>query len=1558
MKKQSRDSTSTLFESFSGIDLTTLNIFKEKCGTDFIFFETFCEDLTYLIRSIYRSQTSSYKTEEVIESIIIFIRLRTGKSLLSLSCETLSKCGKLGEIVLDLIETLASYTHGDNLKTQSIDSFSDNVDSIYDIFNKFTSLKDTKIYQKTHRLIMYFLSMGFCDIINIKMTDIGYTCLEANMLKQKYKFGPTFIVTLIDTCLYILKKGIQIIKTGDVNCIYHSGETYGAVYDDYLILKKQTPQLHNPELFGFNLSSHQSLLDNTIEKYQNIKKHSGSMSKFDKDNTIKILNELEFWRTELITKKSSRNLRKSPFSVLFFGESGVGKTYLKEILFNFYGKVMNLDTKSDFCFTRSPGANFWDGFRSSMWCVVLDDVGFPHPNKCPNGDETFKDMIQIQNNQPFCPDQAALEDKGKTPMLARLLIATTNIKNLNAAQYFTHASAVQRRLPIVITPTVKPEFAKSDGMLDRSKLPPRVSGEYDDYWTFDVDIVEAVLTTSTEKYANYNRILDNCSLLQLLQFLKKAIDDHEEGQIKFMNAVSDMNNIELCPICFLPTMQFCKCDPIKVQLMKQVLQDRNVNIIKPISNLWIDLKQYISRYTSNKLFPDEDIFKLKLVEQMEKEFPVQHTQQSSLELHLTIIGYLSLFTFICYNMIMFKLGNVRRDVDTLRRTMYYPTLFFKFIGECKTYLFGFHPTTREYWVNLGLNQQRRLVGLSTHIKLISIITAISSVGVIISLYNKFSKKKQHYQQMTNVELDAIGIKPKPRDDERHNPWIKEDIHLSKFELTPQITSNKSDNLEVFNERVARNCIFIKTSLPGNKGLRKARAVCLRGNMYITNDHNIPPLDQFSYITITQSVVTNGVTNNVTAKLSESDVIRIPDRDLCIVTLTCICPKKGIFELLPKKRVNTICNGTYIIREENGCITYKDLHKIQLRKEYKYIDVDNIVNTISNVWTATCPMSTIDGECGSPMIVNTPMGKFVGGIHVLGKEGSMNVVSHAIFREDFEDILKVNSMCSMQSDDPKISAPGFIRDLGELHRKANIRFLESGSADIYGSFNDFRSAPRSTVDISPLANHLSPHGYKIKYGKPEMTSWEPWNLALQDLTNPLQNFDSDVLNIIGQSFMDDIDLRANVDQLSEVCVVDLFTAINGAEGVSYIDKINRNTSAGAPWKRAKKNFMFDIPSQHGLQDPVDIDDNIKMRCANIIENYHNNKRSNCIYTAHLKDEAVSFAKMRAKKTRVFSSSPMDQTLVTRMYTVGLVRYIQNNKSIFESAPGMVAQSHEWKLLYDYVTRFGTDRIIAGDYRKFDKTMPAKFILKAFEILKHVCETSCNYTDKDLKVIDGIAIDTAYAMTDFNGDLIQFFGSNPSGHALTVIINGLVNSLYMRYAYYLLNPNRESKSFRDNVNLVTYGDDNLMGVNILCPWFNHTSISKLFAIYGLGYTMADKDAESRPYIHISEASFLKRGFKLDNDTNFCMAPIEHESIEKSLMVWTYSKSVCPAKQAISVVSSALREYFFYGKIIFEEKRLLLQKIVIEAGYELWIEESTFPEWEDLVQTYRDASIGSKF
>jgi hypothetical protein len=250
------------------------------------------------------------------------------------------------------------------------------------------------------------------------------------------------------------------------------------------------------------------------------------------------------------------------------------------------------------------------------------------------------------------------------------------------------------------------------------------------------------------------------------------------------------------------------------------------------------------------------------------------------------------------------------------------------------------------------------------------------------------------------------------------------------------------------------------------------------------------------------------------------------------------------------------------------------------------------------------------------------------------------------------------------------------------------------------------------------------------------------------------------------------------------------------------------------------------------------------------------------------------------------------------------------------------------------------------------MPPEIILAAYEILLLICKAA-GYTPEQLRVVQGIAEDTAFPLVDMNGDLVEFYGSNPSGHPLTVIINSIANSLYMRYCYHVLSPENSCSHFKRDVALMTYGDDNAMGVNKKAPFFNHTAIQNTLAECGITYTMADKEAISIPYIHIDQISFLKRFWVWNEEVGAYLAPLEEDSIIKSLTMCVASKTLCIEAQAIETITSAQNEYFMYGKEVFEEKTLMLRRIVEKSDIKIYEKSNTFQTWEGLKARYWENS-----
>jgi hypothetical protein len=102
-----------------------------------------------------------------------------------------------------------------------------------------------------------------------------------------------------------------------------------------------------------------------------------------------------------------------------------------------------------------------------------------------------------------------------------------------------------------------------------------------------------------------------------------------------------------------------------------------------------------------------------------------------------------------------------------------------------------------------------------------------------------------------------------------------------------------------------------------------------------------------------------------------------------------------------------------------------------------------------------------------------------------------------------------------------------------------------------------------------------------------------------------------------------------------------------------------------------------------------------------------------------------------------------------------------------------------------------------------------------------------------------------------------------------------------------------------------------------------------------------------------SFLKREWRWDEDVKAYLAPLEEASIAKSLTRVVASRTVPAEKQAVDVMSSACREYFFHGKEIFETKKNMLLEIVEECELQAYVSGTSFPTWEQLKDCFWENS-----
>jgi hypothetical protein len=1510
-------------------------------------------------------------------------------------CKTITKKSMVSTIVESaFVKTCLGVFDMAIVELQS-DWFIDGLDNFENIMTNYDKVKSCQIFKKFSKVCAYSAMFGLFTKLNIPIKNSLWN-FSQNAATQKTIFdAPDFARAILDLVIYTLRQGRQSYIHGDLLCMFHSGETYEEWASKASELKLKSRYLSNPSALqkdypDFSEFTFVAELKAAIEKGRSMIRvlPQGPERRY----VQKLLADIMDIDASLLTKQAAQEFRKAPLGVFVYGFPGVGKSTVLDIMFSYFGKVRGLDTDSKYMYTKNSAAKYFDGFQSYMWCIVLDDVACFKKSKVMGIDESVQEIIKIFNNIPYTPDQAALEDKGRTPMKAELGLVTSNVEDLSLCTYFEKSGAAFRRLKYRVQPTVKPQFATECGRLDSTKtIGVTQPGMYDDFWNYEVHEAQVYADMGGDYNDQKPMIFEG--LKPFLVWYHSIIVKHFAEQDMMVNASKKTRDVDICHKCMMPLgictceivditsiqlqnaclscqdkprcvrCEFCDCickcapalrgsyNPLGAQRAQEAITTAQLNKARKLERDYLNHLEDLRR--DDRYFYDD-----------ENEYDAMSACLDH-NIDTEDVGFLAFIIRNCVRVTLYAVYEFEsiRGVGLwcysfpMARTFIHRHIMPKFVT----------PSTQKLimrkmgdWVDRRLGATRMtdlLLGVLT-----SIMASITFIWVLRSIFSSnkeveiipdTEQQVKVVQPVTAQRIISAGRAPVYVPEERENVWINNDFVLTKMDVSP-ICSFASKDITEFTRVIGNNFARV-TMLFLQDGLEYElcqNVICIGGQSYVINAHALKIAGETFNIRLMFQQSAQGVVSDVCARVSIKDFIIDTERDLAFFQLPAAAPRKDIRFWFAPKSFDGKFDGYLILRRDDGTLEHRKVTRI--RKEFVTQHSGGIdFKCYTFMYNLTIPTS--QGDCGSPLIVMSGYGPQLVGFHYALAPGCVGYATQ-ICPDDFEKFAMQCDFPIISPRAPSLSAPGKHFEIEQLHKKSAFRFIQQGTATVYGTIERYPVKSKSRVSQTPICDVITTFDTKfipkfsVKEGAPSMGSWEPWRLALLEMTQPITDMDTSILRDCAKNFASEIINGLTPEDFAGLHVYDIGTAINGAPGLKFVDKMNRNTSMGFPFNTTKKAYLHPIVSERWA-DGVEFSDVVLERVHDCLEGYKRGELYSPVFSGCLKDEPKSFKKIAMHKTRIFTGAPADWSVVVRMYYLAFIRCVQKNTFLFESGPGTNAHSLEWEKIREHLVQHGEDQLVAGDYASFDKKMATNATMYAYWVMIEVCRASGNYSEEDLQVLWCVANDTCYPIVNMKGDLVRFHCGNPSGQPLTVILNGIVNALYLRYTYAKMGYNL--KTFKSNVALFTYGDDNAFGVSKRCPDFNHTNIQRILGEVGIGYTMADKEAVSRPYIHINEVSFLKRMWRYEPAVDAYVAPLEWDSINKMLTVHVTSKSVSANEQIVSACESAVNESFFHGREKFEELSLLLRKALKMKNLENYITETTFMSWDALVERFNRCS-----
>jgi len=599
--------------------------------------------------------------------------------------------------------------------------------------------------------------------------------------------------------------------------------------------------------------------------------------------------------------------------------------------------------------------------------------------------------------------------------------------------------------------------------------------------------------------------------------------------------------------------------------------------------------------------------------------------------------------------------------------------------------------------------------------------------------------------------------------------------------------------------------------------------------------------------------------------------------------------------------------------------------------------------------------TKSGDCGSPVfLAGNPF--YITGFHCGGSEptvvcgytvGTKQASCFSVTRDEITDALaKMSTFHNesyiigysgdpiMEVSEPPLSLydlPGYVYD-AVIHARDCMNFIVATSARIVlepiGSISQVRFKRKSKVSLTVISEFLDQLARPNKWGPPKFASDRNHSETLQAILNGVYEIPPSILSLAIEDYILDVEHMIPKLSVSGVRPLTYMEAINGRPGERYINRIPMNTSAGYLLQGGKE--------AHFDRETLENGECVDHPKQYITDEYHRTleKLKQGIpprhpYVSALKDEPTPVDKT---KVRVFQVSSLIMSIIWRQYTLPILDFLFSIPLVSEMAQGVNCED-EWDQLGKFMFDHSHD-CLEGDFSKFDASISGQLIRAVGYIFCRIARR-IGYTEEDVLVLQTLFVDVSYKAMLWNGSMFYLDRLVPSGVTITVFINGICNMLLHRVAWIILWRENEMgpiENFRKWVHMLTMGDDSVGSTRK--PWFNMYTLQMTFARMGMKYTDGRKNEVAVPFFAPPDIRFCKRAWLYNAFVDQFVAPLELDSIYKSLHCQMIS-----ATNAIDItvgnVEQALRELALHPREVYDAEADIIRSACIAAGIDNYIQ-----------------------
>lgn len=1339
--------------------------------------------------------------------------------------------------------------------------------------------KSVPAFSKVSKLISMLAALGLCELSHFNVDFNGVRIFSIGAY-SKHVSAPDLMSALLDTVVYFAEGAYKFFETGDITTFLYTDSDAMQFEENYFKICEMSNFVRCGNLSKFENGQatekeYDLLLVKTIESGQAILRGLSGPEKTIMSTKFEKLRKL---RADFVQYRTSGQLRIAPFGLYIHGASAVGKSYVSALLMRLLLKMNDFDCSDERLMTLNPSDKFMSNAKSFVNGIFLDDVGNTKPDFC---EEAFTQrMIDLINNIPYYANMAELDQKGKLALEPNVVVMTSNLMLDRLARIYSNdVMSIIRRCNIHLTVYVKPEYCIHGNQLNSEKVRNDFGSDpYPNVWEFDCFIAD----NTDDPKGELKKLFDErISLVEVIALLQEHSARHFKNQaVVVENSKNLGEKLELCPLCSLPT-PMCKCCQFGINLPAEIKKSVDWILDHRILNVL-----YI--FQDNQIYSKHVSTIIAFLKRKDRwEGPDTFRSFGHCSLLFALLWYL-----------LFSVVNFVWFVSAI---YFYLSSFYVFYKSKLIAISEFHGTVKYVFKSVRSQRAKKF------------FASCVVVAIAYKLIKRYRAFLQFQGNLLNPSAEEVDIR-----DKEANPWVGAYVQPVPQNLHIQCSKEQLIN------NVESNLCYLR--LPHHPdGVAFCDIFFLKSNIAVIPQHMWHAEDMRYEVYHTQRVVANGDTaphKRGHGILSRLHSYHIPGTDLCIVYIPGCGTWRDLTRFLPDSKIGDT-HATMIYRRNEGTT-------VRLSTYMKKSDIVKVKNLEYSGHTYVLPIDTFCGLCMGTLISDTKP-SLIAGFHLAGngKHGASGFLTKNMVGSACSQLSKINSILLPHSDGnfPEKQCGVKLLDSTSVHQNSCVNYIPVDSVfNVYGSCPG-RATYRSEVVKLPISDDITKVcGVPCLWGKPKMHPWKPFYVNLQNTSNPSLGFPAQALEWAVNDWLEPMlklikqkPWNKSVRPLTEV------ETVSGIDGQRFMNAMVGSTSIGVPLSGPKKNHMLALnPDDHpGHACPMVFDETIMTEVARLKAAYLSGERGYFILKASPKDEAT---KLDKDKVRIFFGCPGAALYILRQYLLSIIRFICMNPLVAECAVGINSHGPEWDQLAKHVTKYGKDRILAGDYKAYDTRMSSQLTLATYNMYVKIAEASGNYTQDDITIMKGAITDSCYPFISFNGDLISLHDLHISGTPITAVAGSGANSLMQRCAYYTVTQqeNKKLEKFRDIASIQTFGDDTEGSVAKRAEHFNFISLQNFLADSGIEFTMPDKKSAPKKFLHIDETDFLKRRNVYCEELDQIMGALDKQSIFKSLHCVLKSKHVTTIQQAQMNIDGAIREIFLHGRDEYETLRAQLKEV----------------------------------